>query len=324
MTPQTIIDEVGEFPGIRDEKLKRYILECLRDMCFETWAYTEWITFLTTAGTAVYTITPTTSTDTVLGIPHDGAQRQTVDTPNPTAADGTTAGALTPASTYVYKVTAVANTYGETLPCAVVSHVCPATGTITLSWTAVSGASSYNVYRNDGAGGTTYGLLENVTTASYTDDGDTSPTTSSTPPTTTNLTREITVTNRNEMKKRNLHWRDREGDSCNMILWDQPNRQVRLEMIPETSNVGYQVEAALQPTVLPDTIPAVFDEVREAFINFVKGRIYRHPQTKSVNYYNPAESNYHLARYRDIRNTLKSRKMQGFGGIMRMRLPRWA
>jgi hypothetical protein len=322
MTPQNIIDEVGEFPGIGDTKLERYILECLREMCFETWAYTEWKTFLTTAGTVEYSLTPSTSTDTILGIPHDGAQRQAVDTPNPSASNGTS-GTLTPTNTYSYKVTAISNTHGETLPCTAVDHVCPATGEILLSWTAVSGASSYKVYRNDGSGGTVYGLLESVTTNSYEDDGDTSPTTSSTPPETTVLTKEIGVTNRNEMKKHNLHWRDREGDSSNLLLWDQPNRKVRLEMIPLTTNIGYQVEVALQPTVLPNTIPAVFDEVREAFINFVKGRIYRHPKTKSANYNNPAEANYHLARYRDVRNTLKLRKFQGFGGPMRVKLPRF-
>jgi hypothetical protein len=86
----------------------------------------------------------------------------------PTLADSSTAGSLATSTTYYYKVTALTSN-GETLPSAEASISTGSDTSITISWTAVTGATSYNVYRGTTSGGeNTY---FNTTSTSYTDTG---------------------------------------------------------------------------------------------------------------------------------------------------------
>lgn len=91
----------------------------------------------------------------------------------PTLAGSATGGVL-PAATYNYKITAV-DQYGETLPSPEAASAVTTTGTtskVTITWTAVTGAASYNVY-----GRTVGGELKiaNVTATTYVDDGSVTP-----------------------------------------------------------------------------------------------------------------------------------------------------
>lgn len=92
--------------------------------------------------------------------------------PGGVAATPLTTGGSLPAATYSYRVTA-RNSAGETLPSAAVSAITTgATGMVSVTWTAVPGATSYSVY------GRTAGaelLLATVTDTAYTDTGRTTP-----------------------------------------------------------------------------------------------------------------------------------------------------
>lgn len=89
----------------------------------------------------------------------------------PTLALGTTAttGGTFAAATYYWKVTAKSSG-GETLPSNEVTATIAANGTQTLSWPAVPGAASYNVYRGTAAGAENV-LVINTTATTYTDTG---------------------------------------------------------------------------------------------------------------------------------------------------------
>jgi hypothetical protein len=96
----------------------------------------------------------------------------------------TTGGSLTASTTYYYKVTAIDSLGGQTTPSTVASGT---TGTTTLTlpvtWTAVTGASGYDVYRCSGTSCTEY-YLTAVLTNSFTDSGQFTASTTVTPPTT--------------------------------------------------------------------------------------------------------------------------------------------
>jgi hypothetical protein len=77
-------------------------------------------------------------------------------------------GSLTNGTTYYYKVTAL-TALGETSPSAEVSATATSTGAITFSWSAVTGATGYKVYRGTSSGGETY--LVTVPVNNYTDFG---------------------------------------------------------------------------------------------------------------------------------------------------------
>lgn len=105
---------------------------------------------------------------------NNGAWTQlSVSTPSaPTLAFSSSAGTL-PAATYTYAVTAL-NGQGETLASPPTSITTTATGEIAIYWTAVPGATSYNVYgRTNGA----LGLISNTTYLSLMDNGSITPTT---------------------------------------------------------------------------------------------------------------------------------------------------
>lgn len=96
---------------------------------------------------------------------------QALATPTFTAATATTGGTLA-AATYYYRVTAV-NAIGETLSNEVSQATTGTTSTVTLTITAVSGATSYNVYRSTASGAEIY--LGNTTGTSYVDNGSVTP-----------------------------------------------------------------------------------------------------------------------------------------------------
>ena len=93
----------------------------------------------------------------------------------------TVGGGLTASSKYYYKVTAVDSSNGETTPGTEVNATTGSantTDTITISWTKITGATSYRIYRTAAAGasGTETYLTSvagniNGTTLSYTDTG---------------------------------------------------------------------------------------------------------------------------------------------------------
>jgi hypothetical protein len=89
-----------------------------------------------------------------------------------TAAAPTNGGTLTLSTTYFYKVTAIDSAGGETLPSTEASRAIAASGTlrqIPVSWTAVTGASGYKLYRSTTTGTEVY--LTTVLTNSFTDSG---------------------------------------------------------------------------------------------------------------------------------------------------------
>lgn len=86
----------------------------------------------------------------------------------PVATPATTGGTLT-AGTYYYKVTAL-NANGETTGSPEVSATTTgSTGSVVLTWTAVTGATSYKIYKGTTAGGEANYFTS--TTATYTDTG---------------------------------------------------------------------------------------------------------------------------------------------------------
>lgn len=117
------------------------------------------------------------SVDTILGsneIPVEIYLPTAVAIPVGLAGTPTTGTGTLAAGTYPYRV-AARNKVGSTLACTAVSVVLSLTGEIALSWTASSGATSYDVYR----GGE---FIKNVSTNSYTDNGSDTPNPAILPP----------------------------------------------------------------------------------------------------------------------------------------------
>jgi hypothetical protein len=101
-------------------------------------------------------------------------------------ATGTANAGTLAAATYYYEVTAT-NAAGATLPSTPASAILAATGSVSLTWTAVAGATGYNVYGRPATSGGTYGLLASVITNSYIDAG-TPATPGAVPPTSSSTT----------------------------------------------------------------------------------------------------------------------------------------
>lgn len=77
------------------------------------------------------------------------------------------------AATYYWKVTAL-NSFGETIGSSEASAAVAANGHVTVSWTAVSGATGYNVYRSVTAGGESTSparVASNVSGTTFSDTG---------------------------------------------------------------------------------------------------------------------------------------------------------
>lgn len=90
----------------------------------------------------------------------------------PTSSTLTTGGVLADATTYGYKVTAIVNGT-ETVPSAQKTQATGAgptgTHTVTLNWTATTGATAYKVYGRTSGG--PWLLIATVTALTYTDTG---------------------------------------------------------------------------------------------------------------------------------------------------------
>ena len=310
-----ILADLTEFPSLPKTKANRFILEAIRDLAIETWCYTEILTFLTAAGTYEYTLSPSDSATKVIGIPPDGVQFCTVHTPQPAATAGAAGGGLTPGNTYYYKVTSIVDDYGESLPCAAVSLACTATGTINLDWDDIEDADSYYVYQS--TDGTNFYYLAEVDDSEYDDDA-TDTVTTATPPTKSNLMHDISLGNTFIEGSLSSTWRLREGDWIDKIFYDGATT-IRLDRIPDTSGMGFQVKVALHPISEISTIPAQMEPYRTSIADFVRGKVYGHPKTKSMPWYDPQERNYYFAQYRRARARLKMRSFAGFGHENRVR-----
>lgn len=103
-----------------------------------------------------------------------GSNTAVISVPTGLAAATTTGAGTLAAGTYYYKVTAT-NGAGETTPSSFASAAVPVNGAVSLTWTAVAGATGYKVYGRPASSGGTYGLLASVTTTSYTDTGAVTP-----------------------------------------------------------------------------------------------------------------------------------------------------
>ena len=144
---------------------------------------------------STHTISTSGGTDTI----HAGAKNNvsaTADAGNvkfspdaPTLTKSSSIGSLQDGKTYYYDVTATFTApAGESLPSAEANITTDSTGSntneVVLHWTAVQGATGYNVYRGDSAGNET--LIKTITTlgvTTYTDSGGDTPG-SAKPPTT--------------------------------------------------------------------------------------------------------------------------------------------
>ena len=315
---QEIQDGMVEF-GVLDKKLvNQFILDAIKDLCDETWIYTEIITFLTTAGTYEYTLTPSDSKNKVIGIPHDGLKMSTVNVPVLTADDSTDAGTLTVGNDYIYQVTAYVDTYGETIPQAAVTQECPATGAIDLSWVAIGGATGYKIYRDDGAASGTNTLIATQTTVDYTDDGTDTPDGTTEPPTVSSLVQEIGLVNTNSQKGYSDTWRQAESDSINSLIYNGLNK-VQTDRVPVTNNIFFQIEIALKPTKEISTIPSIFEKSEETIRKYVRSRLFLMPAEKDFIWSDSRKAIYWRTEYEKDRLEMKSKKMFGFASNLRVK-----
>ena len=130
----------------------------------------------TTYGNISSTATPITTasfTDTAIavgGTAPTNTNTAAIPAPLGILATATANAGTLAAATYFYEVTAT-NAAGATLPSTPASAILAATGSVSLTWTAVAGATGYNVYGRPATSGGIYGLLASVSTNSYTDAG---------------------------------------------------------------------------------------------------------------------------------------------------------
>jgi len=313
-----VADRLVEFPKIDRAILNPIILDGLQNICDNTWIWTEVLTFLTTAGTKDYTLTPSATDREIIGI--KSIQKATTNTPQPTASDGSGAGGLTPGTDYSYRMTAYKDDYGETLPCAVVTHACPASGVITLTWDAVNGPKDgYYIYGNNGAG-TTYTRMTSTTGLTYNDDGTDTPDGSTEPPTTSVLMKDISLVSENLMKWGNVAWRSVESDGISALIFDGIN-SMRTNRIPETSGIGFQAKAVLSPVAGYTDIPDIMTRYVETILEYCRGRVYSlTPPTKDWPWLNYTLGKFWLGEYRKSKSKLKLKTMSGQGAPMRIRM----
>jgi len=318
----TLSGQLVEFADLDVKVSRQFIREAIKDICDHTWIWTEIITFLTTAGTYEYTLTPATSNVEILAIKEDGVQRSSVDSPVVTLAVGTS-GTLTDGTTYSYQVTAYRDSYGESLAIAAVSLAATATGEIVLTWTAIDGADGYYIYGNDGSG-TTYTRMTSTTGVTYDDDGTDTPDGSTEPPTNSVLMRDIGLVNEANMRAANPWWRAREGDEINHLIWNGITT-MRTSKIPETTGIGFQVEVVIKPTTdYTGNIPPILEPNADAILEYVRYRVYMNKGSdKDAPYYNRKLGADWFNQYRSSRTSIKAKTMRGFGGQQRVRMRRF-
>lgn len=303
--------------GVLDKKLtNQMILDCIKDLCEETWLYSEIITFLSTAGTYEYTLAPSSSNNKIIGLSHDGLKMGTVNVPVLTAAASTSTGTLANGTTYTYQVTAYVDTYGETIPQTIVSQAATATGAIDLTWAAIGGATGYRIYGNNGSG-TTYTRLTSQTNINYTDDGTDTPDGSIEPPTISTLVEELDLININEQKGYYETWRQSESDNINFLIYDGLDK-VQTSRVPVTTNIPFQVEIVLKPTKR-DTVPPIFEKQEETIRKYVRHRLFLRPATKDFIWSDSRKATSWLREYEKDRLELKAKKMYGHTGRLRVK-----
>lgn len=300
--------ELAEFSTVNKEILDRLILAGLADLCKRTWVYTEIITILTTAGTYQYTLSPTTYT-AICGL--SAAQKATTNTPQPSATTSATGGTLA-ADNYSYKVTAIVDTHGETLPCAaVVQATAGTTSTVTLTWTATGGASGYRIYGRTDAD---WKLLKETTAVTWTDDGSETQGTA-VPPTESMLMEEINISNPTDQVRSNRAWRAYESDSITSVIYDGITT-VELDRVPVTNGTGFQIKAALYPTD-EIAIPSILEAHKNDIINYAKWHLYEYPKTAAQPWGDYQKAMTFRKQYFIARANLKGRVVSGFGGQLR-------
>ena len=130
------------------------------------------------------TVLTADTTNSRLGVDNSYTQ---ISTPAsaPTVNGPYAGGSLTYPNTYYYEITAVDSMGGETTPSsqgASGTQTSSANRTYTITWSAVSGASAYKIYRCYGTSGCTEVYIASTSTTSYTDNGVTAGT--AIPPTT--------------------------------------------------------------------------------------------------------------------------------------------
>lgn len=304
-----IIGDLAEFSKLPAKIAKRAILAALQDLCKKTWVYTEILTVLTTAGTYKHTLSPSDTDTKICGL--SAAKRGTVDTPQPSIATSATGGTLA-AATYSYKVTAIKDNHGETLPCAAVTQLTTgATSTVTLTWDSIGGASGYRIYGRSDAD---WKLLKEVTALTWTDDNSESQG-AATPPTESMLMEEINVSNPIDQVRSNRAWRAYESDNITAMLYDG-DTTIELDRVPITSGMGFEIRVALYPTA-EVTIPGVLEPYKDDIIDFVKWKIYEYPKTTAMPWSDYKKAMTYRKQYVKARANLKGRVMRGFGGQLR-------
>ena len=311
MTYDDIIQDCAEFSKIfKAKQMERVILACLKDLSQKTFAQTEELTFLTVAGVAEYTLNPSSNTQ-VFGLSTE-ARKATLYAPQPTTATATSGGTLA-ADTYSYRVTAIKDSYGETLPCTAVTQITTgATSTVTLTWTAISGASGYRVYgRTSGSELLLKELSADVLT--WTDTAALTP--AGTLPTTTELVEMILVSNTPTLNDRNSRWRATESNGSRILTYDGYST-VRLSDIPTTSGLGYQVKAAVYPTAgtSATAIPNCYEHYKDTIQDYVKWQFYDYPGTAKDPWANPGKAKAYRTAYMAARANMMTRVMWGFAG----------
>ena len=292
--------DLGELEHIRSQLLLRWLLEGFEDLCYATWAFKEMLGFLTTENTYQYTMTPTTSNTEVCGIRK--AEIQTIKSPEPSAEDQTSGGSLAD-GTYSYKVVAVKE-YQNTIP----SAACAATisggggsGSVVLTWDAVSGAASYKVY---GRTSSSCLYMSEVTSGlTYTDDGTDTP--SGAINTTTALVTNLDVIPRRTMDQREPYWRGWRSGVFTGIIWDGSSI-IELDRIPDEDAYAFQVEVALRPAASSVSLPESFEQHRHAIMNWAR---WRDAMTRD-----PALAQFYWQQYVKERQRLRIANDRGFAG----------
>jgi len=301
----------NEPAGPQKGMLNDLILRALQDICEKTWIFSEKLTFLTTAGTSEYTLSPSDSDTAIIGILPDSVQIATVNSPVPSAAAGTGTGTLTSGTTYSYKVTAICDDYRETLPSAACTATATATGSIAVSWDAIDNADGYRVY---GRTADSWLLMDEVTTAAYTDDGSDTP--SGAIPTKSRLMQDIRRTSHGLEKGLNPYWMGYESDSISGVIYDGKS-SVELNEIPVTTGIGFQLDAALKPTAEID-IPTILEAQQDIIHDYVRWKLYSMPVSKTVTWSDPEGlGKFYYYEYMRKRKGLRFKVHSRFGGDQR-------
>jgi len=297
--------ELAEFSKVSTKILNRLILAGLADLCKKTWVYTEILTTLTTAGAYKYTL-GTASNTMPCGL--SAARKATVQTPQPSISASATGGTLG-ASTYSYKVTAIKEAYGETMPCSAVTQITTgSTSTVTLTWAAIGNASGYRIY---GRMGSDWKLLKETTSLTWIDDGSASQG-SDIPPSESFLMREIDISNPVDQNRMNSAWRTYESDNLNAIIYDG-YITLELDKVPVTNGIGLQIKVAVFPTA-EIAIPGVLIPHKDDIVNYVKWHLYEYPVTKTQPWGDYQKAMTYRRQYFMARDNLKERVMGSFGG----------